>query len=233
MRTIKTYFTWISEQEELNFSFELLKLLRDNKAKVDIRDVRELLHLGADPNYKILGHSDEEQVDKILKVAQEEEWDLKEVPRVRIYKMATLAYPIFHRNPRVVEVMFEYGADPNLDFSDVSLATGASTAFMYAVRQASPDTPSSMEIVDLFVENGADVNVLDSNGNTLLHTAVERTVFDIIPKLVEIGVATNKKNRAGKLPHELVDTWKEYTIDGRRVKGAYVMDMVKGMLEKS
>lgn len=230
MRTIQNYFEWLSEQEEESFSVQLLKLLRDNRGKVDIRDVRELLHLGADPNYKLLGHSDEEQIDKFIKVAAEEEWDLKEVPRVRIYKMATLAYPIFHKNPEAIDVMFDYGADPNLDFSDVSMASGASTAFMYAVNQANMGIPSSIKIVDLFVENGANVNVTDSRGNNLLHYAVKSEKFSLIPKLIEIGVDPKKKNRDGKTPYDMVDPWKEYVIDGKIVHVSYVMDMLRGML---
>lgn len=231
MRTIQNYFEWLSEQEEESFSVQLLRLLRDNRGKVDIRDVRELLHLGADPNYKLLGHSDEERIDKIIDLAREEEWDLKEVPRVRIYKMATLAYPIFHRNPDVLEVMFEYGADPNLNFSDVSMAGDSETAFMYAVKQLSKDTESSMKIVDLFVENGADVNALDSKGNNVLHSAVIRGDIDNIPKILEIGVDPKIKNRNGKTPYELIDTWKEYVVDGKRVRGSYVMDMLRSMME--
>lgn len=240
MRTIQNYFEWLSEQEDrINFSYELLKLLRDNKEKIDIRDVRELLHLGADPNYKMLGHTDEERIDRIIKAAQEEEWELTEVPRVQIYKMATLAYPIFHSNPDVLEVLFEYGADPNLDFSDVALASGATTAFAYAVRQArktflsNPNNTSRMKIIDLFIKNGADVNVLDSYGNTLLHLAVKDSNFDIIPKLIEIGVNPRHKNKSGKLPYQMINPWNEYYINGEPVNGSHAMDIVKDMLEKS
>ena len=66
MTKIKNYFAWLSEEKEEGFSAQLLKLLRDNKSNVDIRDVRELLHLGADPNYKLLGHSDEERIERMI-----------------------------------------------------------------------------------------------------------------------------------------------------------------------
>lgn len=233
MTKIKNYFTWLSEQKEEGFSAQLLKLLRDTQSNVDIRDVRELLHLGADPNYKLLGHSDEERIDRMIDTAREEGWDLSEVPNVRIYKMATLAYPIYHRKPEVLNVMFEYGADPNLDFSDVSMSGGSPTAFMYAIKQANTAYPSSMEVVDLFVQNGANVDFLDSNGNNLLHMAIERGDFDIVPKLLEIGVDPNKKNNSGKLPHEAIHAWKEYEINGKMLRGSYVVDVIKDLIEKS
>lgn len=231
MGTIHNYFEWLSEQEEESFSVQLLKLLRDKRGKVDIRDVRELLHLGADPNYKLLGHSDEEQIDRMIDTAREEEWDLKEVPRVRIYKMATLAYPILNHNPEVIKVMFEYGADPNLDFSDVSMATGAKTAFMYAVKQARSYNPNSIKIVDLFVEEGADVNVLDDRGNNLIHIKVQNRDFDLIEKLIELGVDPYKKNKNGETPYNLIDVWSEYTIDGKKVRGSEVRNMFSSLLE--
>ena len=233
MTKIKNYFAWLSEEKEEGFSAQLLKLLRDNKSNVDIRDVRELLHLGADPNYKLLGHSDEERIERMIDFAREEDLDLTEVPGVRIYKMATIAYPIFHRKSEVLNVMFEYGADPNLDFSDVSISGVSPTAFAYAIKQANTAYPSSMEIVDLFVRNGADVNFVDNKGNNLLHMAVEGSDFDVIPKLLEIGVDPNKKNANGKLPHEVINTWKEYDINGKVLRGSYVVDMIKDLIEKS
>lgn len=230
MKSVKNFYDWLSEREEEGFSSQLLRTVRDAKENVDIRDVRELLHLGADPNYKLLGHSDEEYIDKIKDIAREEEWDLRSVPDMRVFKMSTLAYPIFRHSPELLEVMLEYGADPNLDFSDITMTAGAATPFMYAVAQADKNIPSSMKVLDLLVKNGADVNVVDSRGNNALHREILGRNFDLVPMLIELGVNPHTKNKDGVAPIDLIDPWSKYVIDGDLVSGSEARARFKDVL---
>lgn len=228
---INNFIQWkLNERKEQNFSFELLNLLRGQGDHVNIMDVRELLELGADPNYKLLTHTDEEKINKFVKASIEDELDVK-VPEMRTYKVATLVYPIFKKMPEVVDVMIDYGADPNLDLSDVPMASGAPTAFFYVVQQASYGGEKINRILDMFVEAGADVNQVDEEGNNAIHRTILNGRLDFIQRLIDIGVDQFKKNRSGKTPFDLIDGWSKYSIGGNIVLGSEAINMLRGILQ--
>ena len=55
----------------------------------------------------------------------------------------------------------------------------------------------NMAQVNQYLNNGANVNFQDHNGNTALHLAVENNHFDIIKLLLERGASMTIQNQAG------------------------------------
>jgi hypothetical protein len=230
MNILKEFNDWLSEQKEESFSSQLLRVLRDERSNVDIRDVRELLHLGADPNYKMLVHTDEERMDKIMKIAQEEEWDRMPSMKMQVYKLASITYPILNTRPDVLKVMLEYGADPNLNISDVAISSGNPTPFVYAATQADQKGSKGLDVLKVLVDAGADVNATDSNGNNALHKVVKGQAFGMIQPLIDLGVDPFKKNNEGKMPYDLINTWSEYYVDGKITSGSEVAHKYRSIL---
>ena len=73
--------------------------------------------------------------------------------------------------------------------------------------------PPNPTLVDLLIENGAEVNALDEDGNTPLHKAFLACqqeeyfteAFSIIKSLLNAKADISIKNNAGKTPLELDD----------------------------
>lgn len=57
---------------------------------------------------------------------------------------------------------------------------------------------SHLEVVKYLIENGADINAKDSNGDNLLMIALEYRELDIVKYLLEKGANVNIKNNEGK-----------------------------------
>lgn len=56
------------------------------------------------------------------------------------------------------------------------------------------NTPEHIEIINLLIEKGADVNMKDGDGNTPLHIAVDRGHIDIAKELLKRGADINAQN---------------------------------------
>ena len=68
------------------------------------------------------------------------------------------------------------------------------TPLMFAARWG------SISVAKFLVENGANVNYIDKEGNTALHLAVQCGCEPIVKMLVENGANTQIENREGKMP---------------------------------
>ncbi|KAB5583602.1 ankyrin repeat-containing domain protein [Coniochaeta sp. 2T2.1] len=84
----------------------------------------------------------------------------------------------------IIEALLEAGADPNSEVAEVPLRTSAGligkmTPIMYAAR-ATPDP----KILELLLRHGADVNAVDSNGQTALHWLIAPLVTGDARELV-------------------------------------------------
>lgn len=55
----------------------------------------------------------------------------------------------------------------------------------------------------LLIENGAEINIKDNDGNTPLHYAAKRGFMGIIRLLVENGADINAKNNDGQTPNDI------------------------------
>lgn len=145
-----------------------------------------------------------------------------------------LHYASFLINPEVIKILLENGADPDLP-SDMN---NGETALHFAVERGSSiaaralldgradvnvqtelgmtpmmvaliDHNSEGEITTMFLEYGADPNIVESNGNTALHFAAqEGRTFDI-PILLEHGADVNQQNRIGNTALHQTARWNQ------------------------
>lgn len=72
--------------------------------------------------------------------------------------------------------------------------------------------PSQKEIVALLLNNGADINATNNEGNTPLHDASDNGLLDIVGLLLERGAKSNLQNNNGKTPLDLAGSRGHYEI---------------------
>ncbi|KAL9615795.1 MAG: hypothetical protein Q9160_009251 [Pyrenula sp. 1 TL-2023] len=93
----------------------------------------------------------------------------------------------------------DQGADPNGNRDDLLLSVEDLSAFsdptlpLHAVS-----TNGEAEIVQLLLENGADINATDSLGQTALHHAVKHSYHAVVALLISHGVDVNSKTDVSK-----------------------------------
>jgi ankyrin repeat protein len=85
-----------------------------------------------------------------------------------------------------VKLLLAEGKDPNQ-----SDAAGGRTALHWAVRNG------NVEIVDILIKGGADLNKGDQAGKTALSHAAESGKVDLTRKLIESGADVNKRDLVG------------------------------------
>jgi ankyrin repeat protein len=144
--------------------------------------------------------------------------------------LTALYYASGQSNLEIVQDLLEHGADPNLpaDNGATPLSVAARNGYVYTVRallEAGADvnlpdnegiTPlmaaiirgrvvdlSLARMVTLLLLRGADPNQQDKNGNTALHHAVETSMIDAIPILIEYGASLEIANNQGQTPLDL------------------------------
>ncbi len=221
---IKSYDLWKKDKKDepltkTNYSYELLKELRDKRGNADIANVRELLALGADPNYSLVGHTDEDKYIEDINKADIDE--LQYVPKVKMQKWYTLKIAININRLDILEELFKHGANPNLEFEH------GTTAFYYLLggSQKYNDVDKLQKIVDLFIKNGANVNVTNKEGKTLIHKCVEwsaspsytknKSYLSLVPSLIKSGINPYAKDSYGKMAYQYMfqnyhDNYGEY-----------------------
>lgn len=190
------------EEQEKSFSFQLLDAVRQRN--VDMRDVLELIELGADPNYKMMVHLDEDHYKNMLK--QYYDGEISSKPQMRMWTVSTAGYAINKQSsyPEIIEALLKTNKlDPNADVRDQPLINGPTIFYASAITKTE-DVKAHERILEKMVSNGADVNVLDSNGNNVIHRCIDNESLKIIPKLVELGVDPFLKNKKGETPYDMV-----------------------------
>lgn len=235
---IKSFDVWredpkgSNKPDRVNFSYELLKELKENGSGADIREVRELLALGADPNYKVLGHTDEESIEKSIETF---DWDESQyVAKMQLRKWCTIALAIFMQPVRtdIIQEMLRYNVNPNLNLKDVGLG-GYPTTFFLAATTKTKEVGEHEDILDKLVSKGANINVTDSEGENVIHVCVKRGLFAIIPKLVELGVDWFHRNQRGETPYDLLDENVIDVLSGmshKRHRGSHEMEVARKLL---
>lgn len=94
----------------------------------------------------------------------------------------------------VVRVLLENGADPN-----VRRRNG--TSFHCAWKN------SHLDIADLLLKSGADINAPYLYGETLLHRVAKSGDQKIALQLLERGANIHTKNPVGKTPLQIASAW--------------------------
>lgn len=230
---IKKFDVWKDgkkEEQEKSFSYQLLEELRDKRKDVDIMDVRELLELGADPNYKLMVHTSEEEYQKQLDFYRDNE--ISGNPNMRAWMTATIGYAIILQStrPDIMEAMIEYDVDPNLDTTDVPMVKGP-TPFYGSAVTLTKNLESHQRILTALVKMGAKVNVKNSQGNNVIHSCALFGNLEIIPTLIKLGVNPFEKNNDGKTPYDLLHEYR-YGLTGEIIPDSEDVSRKKQELSK-
>ncbi len=117
-----------------------------------------------------------------------------EVDRTPLY-VAVLA-----KHSRMVRILLENGANPNEKYQDKEYTLLHFAATFHLV-----------EIGQLLIKAGADVNIRDAYGNNPLWTATfnaRTNDGEFVQLLLENGANKNSLNNVGKTPYLLAVTWK-------------------------
>jgi ankyrin repeat protein len=100
----------------------------------------------------------------------------------------------------LMKILLAAGADPNLTTED------RTTAFMMAAGLNWHDISSlgtdkdSLDVLQLLIDLGADVNAFNDEGLTALHGAAQRGSVPIVEFLIAKGAKLNVKNKRGRTP---------------------------------
>ena len=86
------------------------------------------------------------------------------------------------------------------------------TALTYFVKQ------ENMKKIEKAIKLGANVNVVDGNGQIPLNVAIEQKNIEIVKKLIKHGADVNKKDKNGKSPFEIATDLKETKISDILIK---------------
>lgn len=99
-----------------------------------------------------------------------------------------LGLSCFFNQKEIVSFLLQKGADPNIasnnDFKVAPLHSAAAT--------------SQIEIVNILLQNSANVNAKQSNGVTALHSAAHNGATELVKLLLKNGADKNDKTQEGK-----------------------------------
>lgn len=110
------------------------------------------------------------------------------------------------REPEILRVLAEHGADPLLAKDDetavMAAIQGGTTRGRFGIQPPDPDEEGRRiaDAVALALDAGADVNAPTESGDTALHLAASRRLDDVIRLLVERGAALDARNASGRTP---------------------------------
>ena len=160
----------------------LTQLLTDNPDAANIPDRTGLMPLGyairsnnIDAARVLLEHG----ADANMEYDEDEDSD---------YPGSTLLHVATIRNRfEMVQLMLRYGGNPH------TIINNGLTVFEYVIQRG------TVRMVEIFLENGVDVNGLVYGDTPLLTASIYKRV-DIAQRLIELGADVNKRNSKGYTP---------------------------------
>jgi len=103
-----------------------------------------------------------------------------------------------------LKTLLEVGADPTLtNHQNTTPLLAASGMGVTAPGEEAADLSSALRVVKFLVKNGADLNLKDKRGETVMHAAAYKAEPKMMQLLDELGadiVVWNQKNKAGWTP---------------------------------
>lgn len=109
----------------------------------------------------------------------------------------------------LMRLLVELGADPKLPNADGSTPLMAAAGLgTYSPGEDPGTEPEALEAVKVALELGGDVNAVDKNGETVIHSAAYKQVPLVAQYLVDHGAKVeiwNQKNKTGWTPLRIAD----------------------------
>ena len=110
------------------------------------------------------------------------------------FKNPLIHYPIIQDDPEMLQLLLEYGADPNIHWKKAVTVQREFTPLHIATTMRENDMKHRKLIIDLLMAYGADPAATNSNGRTALNVARNKTAKKYLKKLLGIS----KKNKTKK-----------------------------------
>jgi len=162
----------------------------------DIETVKELISIGADINFKDKFGNSAIQIaifkknQNVLKILFSNSNLLLNIPNFRgetpIFTIINICNYSVIEKIIIIDNLIKRGADINFEDNE------GNTPLIYAIQNG------SLPIIELLVENGANVNyVIKSKNKSVLTYAIELGELDIVKHLVKCGADVNFKNKNG------------------------------------
>ncbi|HXR03674.1 MAG TPA: ankyrin repeat domain-containing protein [Verrucomicrobiae bacterium] len=162
---------------------ELVKLLLDHGADVTVKS-----DVGSTPLHSAADRGDLEIADILIAHGAD--------VNAKITGGTTpLHEAAWNGHDDIVKLLLSKGAE-----TDPKLTTGITPLFSAA---GPGGERSGKACVEILLAHGADINVTDENGNTLLHTAAYYGNKEVIEVLLAHGEAVNVKNKRGETPLQI------------------------------
>ncbi len=135
------------------------------------------------------------------------------------------------KNIEWAKYLLERGADANIgdNYGNVPLRYLVKDAARYEQGFDDVVAKDTMKMIDLLIENGANVDAKDIHGETPLYVAALYGGIDVFKYLIEHGADINIKNNDGKSVHQVVS---EYLHEHRRLgNGEEIYESLQKMLK--
>uniref|UniRef100_A0A8D8V4H8 Ankyrin-1 n=1 Tax=Cacopsylla melanoneura TaxID=428564 RepID=A0A8D8V4H8_9HEMI len=153
--------------------------------------VKSLLHHGADPNLP-----DKEGLTPLHKL-------VTYIARQSITGSWALGVDTVtkheHNRFEILKLLFEFGADANLE----TVSDKRTALHLFCEDAFNVGEPYTAQIIDTLVKFGADLHIVDKNGNTPLHIAAGYNLFDVTNVLLKHGADAYAINYEGNTPFQL------------------------------
>lgn len=111
-----------------------------------------------------------------------------------------LVLAVYEGNIAMLKLLLANGANPNVNHSRVGML-----AFKYPILHTALWIIAKEECAVVLINEGADITVTDSSGNTPLHIAAKYGRVKAIQALLNRGADTEARNKKRDLPIQLTD----------------------------
>ncbi|XP_051167873.1 putative ankyrin repeat protein RF_0381 [Leptopilina boulardi] len=173
------YFPSINKLQRVR-NAKIAEILIENNAKIEAQDAAKKT-----PLQRACDNKYEEMVEVLLKVGASFKMKFHQ-------RRSALHYIVGINNTRIMKLFLDQGLDPNVkDFRE-------ETPLIYGSKSSAKGI--SLDIIELLIEYGADIDAGDINGVTALHIAAGFYNLKVVKYLLKLGANVNIRTKNDLTP---------------------------------
>ena len=193
----KTFYSPLEFASKKGYS-DLVKFILENKlgeAYFNKKNKEDITALQSALKLALKNKEDIKELYSALKLAKDKYEETKVKSNMELTSALILA--ILNKKLEVIKILLEGGVDPNTGNIYYSWDNDKNYEYVKPLILASN---LDINIVDLLLDKGAEINDTDSDGNSALHHAIKSKKLDIVKRLIRKGANINSQNMNGKTP---------------------------------